>query len=117
MENALIGIVVLFLLLLAAICSGLNIAVMSLDVSDLKRKAKLGDKQALRVLPLRQNVHLLLSSILFTNVAAASATAIVLGDNLNGFVALIVSTLLLVIFGEIFPQALFGKKYELSQSY
>lgn len=109
MENALIVIVVLFLLLLAAICSGLNIAVMSLDVSDLKRKAKLGDKQALRVLPLRQNVHLLLSSILFTNVAAASATAIVLGDNLNGFVALIVSTLLLVIFGEIFPQALFGK--------
>jgi len=97
------------LLLLAAVCSGLNIAVMSLDLAELRRKAKLGDKQAKRVLPLRQNVHLLLGSILFTNVAAASATAIVLGDAFNGFVAGVISTFLLVIFGEIFPQALFSK--------
>lgn len=82
---------------------------MSLDLAELKRKAKLGDKHAKRVLPLRKNVHLLLGSILFTNVAAASATAIVLGDALNGFVAGILSTFLLVIFGEIFPQALFSK--------
>ncbi len=97
------------LLLLAAVCSGLNIAVMSLDLAELKRKARLGDKHARRVLPLRKNVHLLLGSILFTNVAAASATAIVLGDVLNGFVAGILSTFLLVIVGEIFPQALFSK--------
>ena len=82
---------------------------MSLEVSDLKRKAELGDKQAMRVLPLRQNVHLLLGSILFTNVAAASATAIVLGEYLNGLVAGIISTFLLVIIGEVFPQALFSK--------
>jgi len=82
---------------------------MALDLSDLKRKAKLGDKQAKRVLPLRQNVHLLLGSILFTNVAAASATAIVLGEYLNGLVAGIISTFLLVIIGEVFPQALFSK--------
>ncbi len=109
MDTTLIVILVILLLLLAAICSGLNIAVMSLDVSDLKRKAELGDKQAMRVLPLRQNVHLLLGSILFTNVAAASATAIVLGEYLNGLVAGIISTFLLVIIGEVFPQALFSK--------
>ena len=109
MDSTLIVIVIVFLLLTAAVCSGLNIAVMALDLSDLKRKAKLGDKQAKRVLPLRQNVHLLLGSILFTNVAAASATAIVLGEYLNGLVAGIISTFLLVIIGEVFPQALFSK--------
>lgn len=97
------------LILLAAICSGLNVSVMALNLPDLKRKAKLGDKRARRILPLRTNVHLLLASILFTNVAAASATAIVLGSSLNGFVAGIISTLLLVIFGEVMPQALFTK--------
>lgn len=109
MDSTLVVIIVIFLLLTAAICSGLNIAVMALDLSDLKRKAELGDKQAKRVLPLRQNVHLLLGSILFTNVAAASATAIVLSEFLNGVVAGILSTFLLVIIGEVFPQALFSK--------
>lgn len=102
-------LLIVALLLLAAVCSGLNIAVMSLDLAELKRKARLGNRHARRILPLRNNVHLLLGSILFTNVAAASATAIVLGDALNGFVAGIISTFLLVIFGEIFPQALFSK--------
>lgn len=102
-------LLVMTLLLLAAICSGLNVAVMSLDLADLKRKAKLGNRAARRVLPLRHNIHLLLSSILFTNVAAASATSIVLGDHLNGFLAAAISTVLLVIFGEVFPQALFNK--------
>lgn len=107
--NALTILIVASLLLLAAICSGLNIAVMALDLGDLERKAKLGNRQALRILPLRRNVHLLLGSILFTNVAAASATAIVLGSQLHGLVAGLISTLLLVIFGEVLPQAVFSK--------
>ena len=41
---------VILLVLASAICSGLNIAVMSLDVSDLRRKAKLGNRQAKQVL-------------------------------------------------------------------
>lgn len=100
---------VALLVLLAAVCSGLNVAVLSLDLADLRRKAKLGNKSAKKILPLRSNVHLLLGSILFTNVAAASAISILLGDHLNGFVAALISTLLLVILGEVFPQALFSK--------
>lgn len=102
-------IAVLTLITLAAICSGLNVAVMSLDMADLRRKAKLGNKHAQHVLPLRRNIHLLLGSILFTNVAAASAAALVLGDHFNGLIAGVISTFLLVIFGEVFPQALFSK--------
>lgn len=100
---------VVLLVALAAICSGLNISLISLSPSDLKRKAKLGNRQAKRVLPLRVNAHLSLASILLVNVAAASATPLVLNTSFNGFLAATISTLLLVIFSELAPQALFTK--------
>lgn len=100
-------LVVIVLIALSAVCSGLNIALMSLKPADLRRKAKLGDVRAKAVLPLREKAHLSLSSILISNVAVISATSLVLGDYLNGFIAGIVSTLLIVIFGEVIPQALF----------
>jgi metal transporter CNNM len=98
-----------FVVGLAAVCSGLNVALMSLNPSELKRKAKLGDKRAKRVLPLRRNAHLSLASILLVNVAAASVTPLVLDRHFNGLIAIAASTLLLVIFSELAPQAFFTK--------
>jgi metal transporter CNNM len=100
---------VVLLIGVSAICSGLNVALMALDLPDLKRKAKLGDKSAKRILPLRKNTHLTLSAILLTNVAAVSATSLVLESLLYGLIAGIVATLLTVIFGEILPQAIFTR--------
>lgn len=100
---------VLILVAASAVCSGLNIAVMSLDIADLKRKAKLGDRQARRVLPLRKKPHLTLASILLTNVAAVSATTLVLDRIFTGWLSGVLATLLIVVFGEVFPQALFSK--------
>jgi CBS domain containing-hemolysin-like protein len=94
----------------SALCSGLNVALMSLNVADLRRKAKLGDKTAKRVMPLRRNSHLTLAGILLTNVGAVAATSLVLEHHFNGLIAGIVSTLLIVIFGEIFPQALLSRR-------
>lgn len=108
-STPLIIIEVILLVTFSAICSGLNIAVMSLDLSDLRRKAKLRNKQARRVLPLRRNTHLTLAAILLTNVAAVSATSLVLNQRFNGWAAGIMSTLLIVVFGEVIPQALFSK--------
>ncbi len=108
-DTSLIIIEVTLLVMASAVCSGLNIAVMSLDPSDLRRKAKLGDRAAKRVLPLRHNVHLTLASILLTNIAAVSATTLVLDQRFNGWIAGLLSTLLIVVLGEIFPQALFAK--------
>lgn len=102
-------LVVFALVGFAAICSGLNVAFMSLHVADLRRKAKLGNTYAKRVLPLRKNGHLTLAAILLTNVAVASATPLVLDSQLNGVVAGIISTLLLVVFAEILPQAMFTR--------
>ncbi len=101
------SVVVLLLILMSAVCSGLNIALMALDPRDLERKATLGNRAALRVLPLRSHTHLSLSAILLSNVAAVSATSLVLDNVFYGVLAGILATLLIVVFGEIFPQALF----------
>ncbi len=95
---------------LSAVCSGLNIALMSLELADLRRKAKLGSREAKRVLPLRQNAHLSLAAILFTNVGAVSASSLFLEHHLNGLLAGALSTLLIVIFGEVLPQAYFSSR-------
>jgi metal transporter CNNM len=108
-STTLLIIEVALLVLASAVCSGLNIAVMSLDMADLRRKAKLGNKQAQRVLPLRKHTHLTLASILLTNVAAVSACSLVLDQRLNGWLAGGLSTLLIVVLGEVIPQALFSK--------
>ena len=102
-------VVVFVLVALSAVCSGLNVGLMSLDYTDLARKAKLGNPQARRVLPLRRNKHLSLASILLANVAVISATSLLLDKAFNGWVAGIASTLLIVLFGEVLPQALFAR--------
>jgi metal transporter CNNM len=109
--NVTVTITIVFLLIcLSAVCSGLNVALMSLDLKDLQRKVKLGNVHAKKVLPFRQNTHLTLAAILLMNVAAVSATSLVLENVLFGVLAGIIATLLTVIFGEIFPQALFSRK-------
>lgn len=107
MSNLLTFLIVFLLICTSAICSGLNVALMALDPDDLRRKAKLGNRDAARVLPLRRATHLSLSAILLVNIAAVSATSLVLDSVFYGVVAGILATLLTVIFGEIFPQALF----------
>jgi len=82
---------------------------MSLDLPDLRRKARSGNLNAKLVLPLRKNTHLSLASIVLANVGVISATSLVLGERYSGLIAGISSTLLIVIFGEIFPQAFFLK--------
>ncbi|MCA9325542.1 DUF21 domain-containing protein [Candidatus Saccharibacteria bacterium] len=94
----------------SGLCSGLNVSLLALDLADLQRKAKLGNKAAKRVLPLRRNSHLTLAAILLVNVGAVSATSLVLEHEFNGLIAGIITTLLIVVFGEIFPQALLSKR-------
>lgn len=101
--------IVLALIVISALCSGLNVALMSLDPNDLRRKAKAGNKSAKRVIQFRKDVHLSLASILLTNVAVISATSLVLSNFTTGLIAGIVSTLLIVVFGEVIPQAIFTK--------
>lgn len=103
-------LIVLLLVGISAVCSGLNVALLSLNLQDLQRKQKLGNAEAKKVLRYRRNTHLTLSAILITNIAAVSATSLVLGAIVYGLFAGIISTLLIVIFGEILPQAFFVRR-------
>jgi metal transporter CNNM len=105
MEVIIFVLTVVGLIGISAVCSGLNLALMSLDPNDLKRKAATGDKRAAKILPYRKNSHLALSSILIGNVAVISTTSLVLESKISGLIAGLLSTLLIVIFGEIIPQA------------
>ncbi|MGH7238117.1 MAG: DUF21 domain-containing protein, partial [Candidatus Saccharimonadales bacterium] len=105
MNPLVFGLIVAALVMFSALCSGLNVALMALDGNDLKRKARLGNRAAATVLPLRTNSNLSLAAILLASVAAVSATSLVLNSQFTGWIAGAVTTLLIVIFGEIFPQA------------
>lgn len=109
MEYLNVFIEVAILVVFAGVFSGLNISLMSLSVIDLKRKARLGNGMAKRVLPLRQNSHLSLASILFANVGVVSASSLLLEHHFNGWIAGIATTILMVVFGEVLPQAIFVK--------
>ena len=110
MQHILLILEIAVLVGISAICSGLNVAFMALDQQMLRRKGTLGDKHARAVLPLRRKSHLTLSAILLVNVGAVSATSLVLEHHFYGLIAGLLTTLLIVIFGEIVPQAFFVRR-------
>ncbi|MBD3238452.1 MAG: DUF21 domain-containing protein [Candidatus Moranbacteria bacterium] len=97
------------LIILSGLFSGLTLGFFSLNKTELERKARLNNKQAKKILSVRKNPNLLLCTLLIGNVAVNSALSIILGSLLNGLVAGIIATSLIVIFGEIFPQAVVSR--------
>lgn len=102
-------LIVTALVLLSGAFSGLTLGFFSLNLTSLERKMKLGDKQATKVYPIRKRGNLLLCTLLLGNVAVNSTMAIFLSNIATGLVAGIVSTALIVVFGEIIPQAVFSR--------
>lgn len=102
-------IIISLLVILSGIFSGLTLGFFSLSKDDLERKAQLGDIDAIKVYKLRKNGNQLLSTLLIGNVAVNSALSIFLGSIASGFIAGIIATALIVVFGEIIPQATFSR--------
>lgn len=102
-------IIVTTLIILSALCSGLTLGMMSLGVTELERKVSLGDKNAEKILVVRRQGSLLLCTLLLSNTAINSAISVFLSSITTGLIAGVSSTLLIVIFGEIAPQALFSR--------
>jgi metal transporter CNNM len=105
MTYILVGILILF----SGLFSGLNLGLMGLNTQDLRRKAKLGDKNAQKIYPLRKKGNALLVTLLLGNVAVNAVIAILLDSITSGLIAGITSTGLITIFGEIIPQATFAR--------
>ena len=107
--------IVLFTLLLclSGLFSGLNLGLMSLDLSELDILKRIGTPKEQsyveKIYPLRKKGNFLLCTILLGNVLVNAVSTLILGEMLSGIYAAFGSTLLIVIFGEIIPQAACSK--------
>ncbi len=107
---------IVLLLVLSALFSGLTLGFLGLDRSELERKKNLGNHKARVIYEVRKNNNLLLVTLLVGNVLVNAILSVMLASITSGAFAVAVSTFLIVIFGEIIPQAFFAK-YALTVGY
>ncbi|XP_016409890.1 metal transporter CNNM4-like [Sinocyclocheilus rhinocerous] len=99
------------LLVLSGMFSGLNLGLMALDPMELRIVQSCGTnkekKYARKIEPIRSKGNYLLCSLLLGNVLVNTTLTILLDDLIgSGLGAVVASTVGIVIFGEIVPQAL-----------
>jgi metal transporter CNNM len=99
----------LALVLLSGLFSGLTLGLLSLDSQSLRRRAKHGDADAAIIYPVRIKGNLLLTTLLLGNVAVNTTLSIYLTNIASGLVAGLLATTLIVLFGEIIPQAVISR--------
>eukprot|EP00818_Percolomonas_sp_WS_P003268 CAMPEP_0117449788 /NCGR_PEP_ID=MMETSP0759-20121206/8124_1 /TAXON_ID=63605 /ORGANISM="Percolomonas cosmopolitus, Strain WS" /LENGTH=794 /DNA_ID=CAMNT_0005242271 /DNA_START=145 /DNA_END=2529 /DNA_ORIENTATION=- len=94
----------------SALFSGLTLGLLGLDLNSLSIVAKSDPNlrwrgYAKKIIPVRRNGNLLLCTLLLGNVSVNSLFSILTADLTSGLVGFLVSSALIVIFGEIAPQA------------
>jgi len=101
---------VAFLVLHSGLFAGLALGLLGLDVIGLETvmasEHKDSAKYASQILPLRKNGNFLLCTLLLGNVATNSLLSILLADITSGLVGFFISTILIVLFGDIIPQSI-----------
>ncbi|XP_068214034.1 unextended protein-like [Palaemon carinicauda] len=104
------GLFIIVLLCLSGLFSGLNLGLMALDKTELKIVSNTGSPKEKRyakaIEPVRAHGNFLLCTLLLGNVLVNSSLTILLDELSTGLIAVIGSTIGIVIFGEIIPQAL-----------
>jgi metal transporter CNNM len=100
---------ILILIMLSGLFSGLTLGLLSLDKMGLQIVIGGGDPvlavYAKAIMPVRERGNQLLCTLLLGNVAVNSMLSILMADMTSGLVGFLASTVLIVIFGEIVPQA------------
>ncbi|KAJ1606700.1 putative signal peptide-containing and transmembrane domain-containing protein [Cryptosporidium canis] len=95
----------------SALFSGLTLGMMTQDLLHLKissssKANRSSAYYAKKLLPLRSNGNFLLVTLLFGNVTVNTGLSILISELTSGWLAFAVSTILIMIFGEIIPQAI-----------
>ena len=98
-----------FCLTQSAMFSGLNLAVFSSSRVRLEVEAATGDTDTPRVLQLRKDPHLTLTTILWGNVGINVLLTLLSSSVLAGVAVFVFSTFVITLFGEIAPQAYFSR--------
>lgn len=103
-------LIIAVLVLLSALFSGLTLGLMGLDKNGLEIVIGGDDpvaaENARKIYPVREDGNLLLCTLLLGNVAVNALLSIIMADLTDGLLGFLVSTGVIVIFGEITPQAL-----------
>lgn len=105
--------IIVVLIFFSAFFSGLTLALMSLDTTGLEIVMAGDDpklsRAASKIYPMRKDGNLLLCTLLLGNVSVNTLLGILMADLTSGTVGFVTSTALIVIFGEILPQASFAR--------
>lgn len=103
-------LLIIVLISLSALFSGLTLGLMSLDKTGLEIVMGGDDPKAAQyariIYPVREDGNLLLCTLLLGNVAVNALLSILLAEYTGGITGFVSSTFMIVIFGEIVPQAL-----------
>ncbi|GMY28427.1 DUF21 domain-containing protein At1g47330 isoform X2 [Fagus crenata] len=106
---ALYVLVVIGLVGFAGLMAGLTLGLMSLGLVDLEVLIKSGRPQdrlyAAKIFPVVKNQHLLLCTLLIGNSLSMEALPIFLDKLVPPWAAIVISVTLILVFGEILPQA------------
>ena len=98
--------------LLSAVFSGLNLGIVGLDPGYLQlltmgpfetKEDEINAAYAQRILPLRKRGNLLICTVLLGNVSVNSILSIIMADLTTGLAGMLISTGIVVLFGEILP--------------
>ncbi|KAJ6541667.1 hypothetical protein B0H19DRAFT_1174110 [Mycena capillaripes] len=113
-SNIVFAVLIPVLVLASGVFAGLTLGYMSLDETQLNVLSMSGTPKqreyANKIKPIRKNGHLLLVTLLLANMITNETLPVVADPVLGGGVeAVVVSTVLIVIFAEIIPQSLFTR--------
>ncbi|WMW23268.1 CNNM domain-containing protein [Methanolobus mangrovi] len=109
MNNIITWFLIALCLLQSGIFSGLTIGMFGLTRLRLEIEAEAKNEDARKILEIRRNSHLLLSTLLWGNVGINVLLALLTDSIMSGASAFIFSTVLITSFGEIAPQAYFTR--------
>ena len=93
----------------SAVFSGLNLAIFSISKLRLEVEAAGGSRDASGLLALRKDSNLTLATVLWGNVTINVLLTLLSDSVLAGIGAFVFSTIVITLFGEIFPQAYFSR--------
>jgi len=105
-------LLIIGLSLLTGLFSGLNLGIIGLDPSYLElltlgpfdtKEDERDAAYAKKIIPLRKRGNLLLCTIILGNVSVNSILSILMADLTSGLIGVIISTVIIMIFGEILP--------------